>query len=371
MASGMELNSQDLTDTLFPCGNCHSPLTYDHKGLQCETCDKWYHAPCQRVGDLQYDYLSNSSCSWHCTKCNSANYSLISNQDLSSFATNNPFSTLDSTPDGSFNQTQTSTPAKKKPLKVFRKTDSSVNIALINFQSIREKKPLFYTFIDLNKPDIIVGTETWLTAEIHDNEIFPPELGYTVYRRDRIGKRGGGVIIQVNSKFTSVLRSEFNTNCENLWVQLNLAGAKSVLIGADYKPHKADPESIASFEELKKSLTLVSQTNSAVWLLGDLNLPEIDWENLIPSPECGHPTFYRDCLEVLDDCPLEQMVTSPTRGQNILDLFLTTNPILVDSVSITPGLSDHDIVLIQVNVKPEVLKQVPRNIYLYKKADYS
>ena len=149
----------------------------------------------------------------------------------------------------------------------------------------------------------------------------------------------------MNSQFTSVLRSEFNTNCENLWVQLNLAGAKSVLIGAYYKPHKAGPESIASFEDLKKSLTLVNQRNSAVWLLGDFNLPEIDWENLIPSPECGHPTFYRDCLEVLDDCLLEQMVTSPTRGQNILDLFLTTNPTLVDNVSITPGLSDNDIVL--------------------------
>ena len=49
-------------------------------------------------------------------------------------------------------------------------------------------------------------------------------------------------------------------------------------------------------------------------------------------------------------------MTSPTRGQNILDLFLTTNPTLVDNVSITQGLSDHDIVLIQVNVKPEVLK---------------
>ena len=77
-----------------------------------------------------------------------------------------------------------------------------------------------------------------------------------------------------------------------------------------------------------------------------------------------------ECLEVLDDRLLEQMVTSPTRGQNILDLFLTTNPTLVDNVFITPGLSDHDIVLTQVNIKPEVLKQVPRNIHLYKKADW-
>ena len=63
-------------------------------------------------------------------------------------------------------------------------------------------------------------------------------------------------------------------------------------------------------------------------------------------------------------------MTSPTRGQNILDLFLTTYPTLVDNVFITPGLSEYDIVLTQVNVKPEVLKQVPRDIHLYKTADW-
>ena len=86
-------------------------------------------------------------------------------------------------------------------------------------------------------------------------------------------------------------------------------------------------------------------------------------ENLIPSPYCGHQTIYMDCLEALDDCLFEQMVTSPTRGQNILDLFFTTNPTLLENVSVTPGLSGHDIVLTQVNVKPDVLKQVPRNIH--------
>ena len=127
---------------------------------------------------------------------------------------------------------------------------SSVKIALINFQSIREKKSQFYTFISTNKPDIIVCTETWLTAEIHDNEYFPHKLGYTVYRRDRSGQKGGGVIILVNSKFTIELKSVYHTNCENLWVQLNVAGSKSVLIGTYYKPHESDQ---ASFEEMIKS----------------------------------------------------------------------------------------------------------------------
>ena len=42
----------------------------------------------------------------------------------------------------------------------------------------------------------------------------------------------------------------------------------------------------------------------------------------------------------------------------------------MDDISVIPGLSDHDIVLAQVNVKPEVTKQVPCNIPLYKKANW-
>ena len=86
-------------DTPFPCGKCLSPVTYDHKGLQCDTYNKRFHAPCQRVGESLYDYLSNSSCSWHCTKCNSTNYTVGSSQDLNSFTSEDRYSTLDSSTD--------------------------------------------------------------------------------------------------------------------------------------------------------------------------------------------------------------------------------------------------------------------------------
>ena len=115
---------------------------------------------------------------------------------------------------------------------------------------------------------------------------------------------------------------------------------------------------------------MVKQTNSQIWLLGNFNLPKVDWVLMAPKPDCSHPTFYRKCLEAFNDCLLEQMVTSPTRGQNILDLFLTSNPTLIEKVSVLPGLSDHNIVMAEVNAKPTVMKQVPRNILLYKKADW-
>ena len=55
----------------------------------------------------------------------------------------------------------------------------------------------------------------------------------------------------------------------------------------------------------------------------------------------------------------------------ILDLFLTTNHTLVESVSIIPGLSDHDIVRCTVNSKPKVTKNSPRRTLLYRKADWA
>ena len=97
----------------------------------------------------------------------------------------------------------------------------------------------------------------WLTKEIFDSEFFPPELRFTVYRRDRPGQKGGGVIILVRSALFSEEKSEFNSDCENLWVQLNFAGSKSVLIGAHYKPHEFVQHSL---DELSKSLDMVKRT---------------------------------------------------------------------------------------------------------------
>ena len=161
---------------------------------------------------------------------------------------------------------------------------NSLKISLINFQSIREKKPQFFSFVDSYKSDIIVGTETWLTPDMYDSEYFPPELDFTVYRRDRT--KGGRVIIFVNSNLISEEKTEYKSACENLWVQLNLTGSNSVLIGAYYKPHGLDQ---LSFEERNKSLTLVNQTNSTVWLLGDFNLPKVDWEHrtVVIQPSTG------------------------------------------------------------------------------------
>ena len=75
-------------------------------------------------------------------------------------------------------------------------------------------------------------------------------------------------------------------------------------------------------------------------------------------------------MTMLDDFSLVQMVTEPTRRENVLDLFLTTNHTLVQKTEILPSIADHDIMVADVNVTPQVGRQKPRNVPLYRKADW-
>ena len=76
----------------------------------------------------------------------------------------------------------------------------------LNFQSIKNRKPELDLLLDTTKPDIIIGTETWLDPSITSSEYFPASR-YTVYRRDRPpnskGQSHGGVLIAINSEFES------------------------------------------------------------------------------------------------------------------------------------------------------------------------
>jgi hemerythrin-like domain-containing protein len=74
-------------------------------------------------------------------------------------------------------------------------------------------------------------------------------------------------------------------------------------------------------------------------------------------------------VEALEENCLNQAVTEPTRQDNILDLVLTTNPSIIENISVEDGMSDHKIVITDINIKTKPKKTVPRKVYIYKKAN--
>jgi hypothetical protein len=66
----------------------------------------------------------------------------------------------------------------------------------VNCRSICNKSLEFWNLIDTYNPDVVIGTESWLSEEINSTEIFRDD--YITFRRDRFS-RGGGVFICVKN----------------------------------------------------------------------------------------------------------------------------------------------------------------------------
>ena len=187
-----------------------------------------------------------------------------------------------------------------------------------------------------------MGTESWLHPETSDSEVFPP--GYTPFRRYRKSlRRCVGVFILVNENFICSKQSEIRSNCELLWVRLQIAGSHPLCIGAYYKPKEDDFESLT---QLREPLVLVRKRRGNIWLLGDFNLLKLLWPDNTPvfKADCSCKKVYEYFIDLVNDLGFCQLVTQPTRGGNTLDLFLTSNQTLVDEIKCSPGLSYHDII---------------------------
>jgi hypothetical protein len=196
---------------------------------------------------------------------------------LSSFSTNNTYHAL-SKIDSPGNPHACSSPiahqAKKgsSEIKVKNRIQRPSKIVNINFQSIKNKKPELDILLDTTKPDVIIGTETWLDSTISSYEYFPQDQ-YTVYRTDRPpnkqGQSHGGVLIAVTNEFLSNEAKELKTNCEMVWAELTISNARKCQICAYYRPHPEDDISL-QLEPSSQSLSRINPSSKSVILLEEI-----------------------------------------------------------------------------------------------------
>ena len=123
-----------------------------------------------------------------------------------------------------------------------------------------------------------------------------------------------------------------------------------------------------SLQSLTKTI-VDNHPSLPLWIAGDLNLPNIDWE-VYHTNGTAYPSIL---CETIIDFILEygfiQSVKDATRDQNILDVFFTNRPSLIESCNTVSGISDHEAVLIKslVSITPQQIN--PRKIILWNKAD--
>ena len=218
----------------------------------------------------------------------------------------------------------------------------------INFQSIKMKQCRLSNVLESVKPDIVIGTETWLDNSIKDSEIFPS--GYRIHRKDRKTGNGGGILIAAKEEFNSEDVPELDTDCEIIWTSLKLIGNGTVYLCSFYRHHVSDEMSI---NNLEISLTRACAIRNATIVIGgDFNFPGWNWKTKSLKSRTAYPTLHTRFTEVLDNSSLVQLVEEPTRQNNTLDLLITNQPSKVLRVDVVPGISDHDIVSAEFDLRP-------------------
>ena len=84
-----------------------------------------------------------------------------------------------------------------------------------------------------------------------------------------------------------------------------------------------------------------------IWIGGDANLPDISWSLNTVSGNNYKKEINVTFLQAVENSGLDQVVDFQTRDDNLLDIFLTNRPSLIQSCKSLPGISDHEIVYVE------------------------
>lgn len=247
-------------------------------------------------------------------------------------------------------------------LKQVEITANKIKCMYANARSLVNKREELELSVEQNSYDIIGFTETWLNEYINDAEI---ELqGYKIFRKDRksdIKTRGGGVMLYIKDNINVVLREDICDDRfpEALFCSIESSGEKT-LLGICYRPPDSSIENDSGLYNL---INRISIQNSI--LMGDFNFNELTWH----KPETlsdDHPF-----VKILNDNFLFQLVYEPSRGNNFLDLLMSSDENIVDNVVVGEPFGTSDHCKIEFNVVINKIKSDRREqFYNYFKADY-
>ena len=146
-----------------------------------------------------------------------------------------------------------------------------------------------------------------------------------------------------------------------------LANKPSLIICSVYRPPERDVENIENLCKAFESLCL-TYLDIPIWIAGDLNLPNIDWENYCIVDNVYPVTICERLIDFMQEYGFSQTVNFPTRKNNILDIFITNRPSLITFCSTISGISDHEAVCIKSAIQATI-QHSNHSTYIWKRAD--
>lgn len=217
----------------------------------------------------------------------------------------------------------------------------------------------FVPYMDLEKPAIMLITESWLKPHI-PNSIIDVQ-GYTIFRNDRLSTGGGVCIYVLDSVFSQFTVTVLPSNIPGFEAICLLFHNKhlSFTICCVYRPPDT---AYNNYVQLINFLSVLASTYKNLIIAGDFNHRDLKWPHPVPQNASS-----RLLLDFVQDSHLQQIVTEPTRfrsGQqpSILDLIITSDNDLINNLEYYPPFakSDHAILQFQMQL---ILVTDPKKLY--------
>ena len=190
--------------------------------------------------------------------------------------------------------------------------------------------------------------ETHLTDEIHDAEI---EIqNYTPFRADRRDRSHGGALIYLRQDLVAsceILNRYSNSVCELICVHVKQI---NTIIATIYRPPNSNLQKFEGvITSLINSINQYNNTDTEIFILGDFNFPTVNWEELsVANTTNDEKRQINLLLDMMEEHNLTQLIRTPTRGNNILDLLIIRSPEIIHSYETTDSaISDHRIITFQ------------------------
>ncbi len=111
------------------------------------------------------------------------------------------------------------------------------------------------------------------------------------------------------------ITKEDSEKYDTVYIELETNKHNKITIGTVYRPPKQQAADNAALYEENHNITQNRQTV----IIGDFNCSNIDWTTMHGDREGNW------LLEMLEDTFLTQIVTQPTRENNLLDLVLVSD----------------------------------------------
>ena len=239
-----------------------------------------------------------------------------------------------------------------------------------NIDSITNKKSELSETIYLYRPDVIGITE--IKPKNSRYELTEQDLqleGYVMY----INLKGRGSVIYVNNNVKSYEVKIQQCSEASVWCGVQLKNHDRLVIGVVYRSPSSSEQQNQLLIEMLNDVAALNYSHTLI--MGDFNLPEINWEQQATSMSTEHVTTR--FIECIRDGFLFQHVKQPThysgpdQTSNILDLVMTNEEGMIDEIEydVPIGNSHHVTLKWTLNCyKERTVSKIDK--YSYDKGNY-